>query len=328
MQVRHPVRAQRGGVVVKLQVPFIQLPLSFDAAVLAAEVAALGEAAWRPHPQGYAGNSALTLITTRGDPESDDVRGAMLPTPHLQRCPYLQQVLGSIGAVWGRTRLMRLSGQAEVQPHIDVNYYWREHMRVHVPILTQPTVRFSCGEAEVNMAAGECWIFDTWRMHRVINDAEQPRIHLVADTVGGDVFWEHVQLGRSPPESSQAWTPRRVGPDSSQRQPLDFESQNLPAVMTPWEMREHFAFLLGELPDDPLRAMVEAIVERTIRRWQALWACHGESESGRPRYRKVQQDTSRALQQTAPQLRLRNGLLFANAVNMIILGPALAAPAR
>lgn len=47
----------------KLQVPFIHLPVRFDAETLAAEVAALGEEAWRPHPQGYPGNSALTLIT-------------------------------------------------------------------------------------------------------------------------------------------------------------------------------------------------------------------------------------------------------------------------
>jgi hypothetical protein len=34
--------------------------------------------------------------------------------------------------------------------------------------------------------------------------------------------------------------------DPSSRSPLDFESENLPAVMTPWEMRAHIAFALGE----------------------------------------------------------------------------------
>ena len=33
----------------------------------------------------------------------------MSPTEHLERSPYLMQVLDSIGATWGRTRLMRLS---------------------------------------------------------------------------------------------------------------------------------------------------------------------------------------------------------------------------
>jgi hypothetical protein len=135
----------------KLEVPFLQLPLTFDASALAAEIEALGESAWRPHPQGFPGNSGLPLLSCHGDPDSDSVRGPMRPTPQLEALPYLQQVLARIGAVWGRTRLMRLSGQAEVNPHVDLSYYWREHMRVHVPVLTQPTVRFLCGEAETNM---------------------------------------------------------------------------------------------------------------------------------------------------------------------------------
>ena len=136
-----------------------------------------------------------------------------MPTRHLERCPYLQQVLHSIGATWGRTRLMRLSGQAEVTPHVDVNYYWRERVRVHVPIVTQPTVRFTCGDAEINMRAGECWIFDTWRMHNVVNDHALPRIHLVADTVGGIGFWQLVARARPHARVSADWQPAFVPPD-------------------------------------------------------------------------------------------------------------------
>ncbi len=53
----------------KLGVPFLQFPLQFDAAALAAEVQAIDESAWRPHPAGYAGNDALLLVTVGGDPE-------------------------------------------------------------------------------------------------------------------------------------------------------------------------------------------------------------------------------------------------------------------
>src|SRR5690606_39523669 len=56
--------------------------------------------------------------------------------------------------------------------------------RSHVPITTTADVRFQAGGAEIHMAAGECWIFDTWARHRVINNADSTRIHLVADTVG------------------------------------------------------------------------------------------------------------------------------------------------
>src|SRR5688572_23421537 len=113
--------------------PFVQLPFSFDAARLAAEVEAFGEAAWRPHPQNFAGNSMLPLIAVGGDAANESFAGAMAPTPHLAQAPYLRQVLGTLGATLGRTRLMRLAGGAEVSRHADQGYYWIERTRVHVP---------------------------------------------------------------------------------------------------------------------------------------------------------------------------------------------------
>lgn len=308
----------------KLHAPFVQLPLMFDAEALAAEVLSIPESSWRPHPQGYAGNDALTLITTDGDPESDKLGGAMSPTPHLERCPYLMQALESIGATWGRTRLMRLSGQAEVTAHIDVNYYWRERHRVHLPILTQPTVRFHCGTDEINMAAGECWIFDTWRLHKVINDAERARIHLVADTVGGEGFWGHVQNGRSPGRDAPGWQPRLVAPDGDRRPQLDYESVNVPLVMSPWEMREHFVFMLGEAERHPELEAAHRLLLRLARNWHALWSCYGESRDGWPRYRALLNLAARELQAQCPSLPLTNGIYFASAVNSGILQAALA----
>src|SRR6266545_223548 len=92
----------------RLAAEFIQLPLRFDAERLAAEIAGIEEAAWRPHPQGHPGNSALPLIAAGGDPRNDAAQGPMRPTPHLGRLPYLRQFLAAFGSVLGRTRLMRL----------------------------------------------------------------------------------------------------------------------------------------------------------------------------------------------------------------------------
>ena len=205
-------------MAVKLQFPFIQLPLRFDAAVLAAEIDAIDEACWLPHPQGFAGNSMLPLVAVGGDAGNESFAGPMQPTPHLQDCPYLTEVIASLGVTVGRTRLMRLSGHSEVREHVDQGYYWAERVRVHVPIVTQPTVRFECGGATVNMAAGECWIFDTWRQHRVFNDAVESRTHLVVDTVGGGAFWEQVGQGRPYPDAgtqADGWQPRLVAPQSN-----------------------------------------------------------------------------------------------------------------
>ena len=307
----------------KMDIPFLQLPVSFDAAVLAQEIDALGESAWRPHPLGYPGNDALALISVNGDPGSDEVRGPMQPTPYLLQCPYLLQTMHSIGAVWGRSRLMRLSGQAEVTPHVDVNYYWREHMRVHVPIVTQPAVRFFCGAADIHMAAGECWIFDTWRLHRVLNDADQARIHLVADTVGGRGFWQWLRQARPHDQHSPQWRPQRIAPASGSAPLLDYESNNLPAVMTPWEVRDHLSFLVSEgFPSRELNAFVQHM-NAFLRLWQALWAKHGESPAGQPEYRQLRDDFDKEIAAFEP-LVLRNGIPLINAVRNIVLTCLLA----
>src|SRR3546814_13773884 len=98
------------------------------------------------------------------------------------------------------------------------------------------------------MGAGECWIFDTWRRHGVVNTGDVDRIHLVMDTVGGTEFWKHAGGARPAGVAgvpAQPWTPRVVpfNPDAA-TPALAFESTNVPVVMTPWEVREHIPFLL------------------------------------------------------------------------------------
>lgn len=292
----------------KLHVPFIQLPVLFDASALLEEILSIEESAWRGRTQNDDGNSALTLITTDGDPDNDELSGVMRPTPWLQRLPYTQQVLQSLGATWGRARLMRLNGQAEVKAHVDINYYWRERMRVHVPVVTTPSVRFQCGEGETHMGAGECWVFDTWRRHRVLNGGDAQRIHLVADTVGGERFWELLMRGRAPGHPQrEPWNPAIVSPQAGARVRLDLEAINAPVVMSPWELREHIVFLLGECGSDPRLPAIQSALLRFSRRWQALWACHGEAREGWPRYRALLDDIRqelRALQ--VQQIGLRN----------------------
>ena len=310
----------------KLRVRFLQLPILFDAAKLAQEVAAIPESAWRPHPQGYPGNDALALITTDGDPASDARAGAMAPTPHLLACPYLMEVLEALGATWGRSRLMRLSGDAEVTPHVDTDYYWRDHMRVHVPIVTQPTVRFSCGDEQVNMAAGECWIFDTWSLHSVHNDASRSRIHLVADTVGGDGLLSLIEQGRSAGEARPEWSPRLSPPRGESIPALAYESRNAPLTMTPWELRDHLSFLMNEVaPGQPLIGPVGQALNRLRVNWHALWAQHGDAAAARPAYATLLDKTWSTLDAAGVDgLALRNGMPLAKCLRALIFESALA----
>lgn len=302
----------------KLQVPFIQLPLAFDAAELASEVEALDEALWKPHPQGFAGNSMLPLVAVNGDADNESFAGPMRPTPALQRCAYLSHVFASLDATVGRSRLMRLSGHAEVTRHVDQGYYWAERVRVHVPVVTQPTVVFECGDVRVNMAAGECWIFDTWRQHRVLNDAVQSRIHLVIDTVGGEGFWDLVSRGRVPGGPAAAgWAPDPVPPGGSATS-FACESQNVPELMSPWEMKAHFGLLLSDALPHPNLARVHELVVRFTRRWQALWFQHGSVPADRTAHRLALGAFIASVRGPSQGLMLRNHVSWFGAMSMLI----------
>jgi len=304
----------------KLQVPFIQLPLAFDSGVLADEIAALGDAPWKPHPQGFPGNSMLPLVAAHGDPANESFAGPMRPTPQLQRCPYLTQVFASLGATAGRSRLMRLAGQAEVTRHADQGYYWTERVRVHIPIVTQPTVRFECGDAAINMAAGECWIFDTWRQHRVLNDASESRIHLVVDTVGGGGFWDLVARGRPhhAPRGVGAWQPQPVSPKAGGSVVFPCESVNIPVVMSPWELNSHLSLLLVDAVPHPQLQRVRAISMRFARAWQGLWFQYGDQAEGHPHFRAVLKRYIEEVQGPADTMMLNNELRWLSAMMTII----------
>lgn len=308
----------------KLPIPFVQLPLTFDADRLAAEVESIDAGCWRPHTQNYPGNDALPLVSLGGDPLNESVDGRMAPTPHLQRMPYMRQVLASLGTVIGRCRLMRLSGHAEVNPHVDIHYYWRERVRVHVPIVTQPTVRFYCGDDETHMGVGECWIFDNWRLHRVVNDAVRSRVHLVADTVGTQTFWDMVHAGRPHNRADPNWRTRRVDFDPAIDPPLVYEAVNLPKVMSPWEMNAHLSALFADTEPSPKVQRLAQAMSRFTTGWRSLWAAYGDDDAGLPVYREVLERVRAEVAQLGAGIDMRNGAGLSTAIEAGVLKPAIA----
>lgn len=309
----------------KLATRFLQIPLQFDAELLAHEVGGVDTSAWLSHPQGFAGNDYLPLVTAGGDPRSEGFMGPMRPTPHLLGCPHLIDVLASLGVVVGRTRLMRLSGNAEVKAHIDVHYYWRDRMRVHVPIVTQPSVRFICGDQEVNMGPGECWIFDTWAWHRVLNDAVESRIHLVVDTVGGDKFSALMARGRKL-DGPAGWAATPVAPLQANIYDIDFERVSSPVVMTPWEVNAHLEFLLSETDESQRSAyaLVSRALEDFKRSWRMNWSTFGADSDGWPRYRQALDTLAQRLNESqAASLKLKNGYGFIPTLNAMVMSTAL-----
>ena len=285
----------------KLARPFIRLPLDFDAARLAQEIGQLREAVWRPHPLGLKGNSAVALIS-RGGADNDDFGGRMAPTPHLGGCPYHQQVMASFGEVLARSRLMRLDAGCEVSNHVDFNYHWHTRVRIHIPVLTNPAVVFHCGDEKLHMAAGECWIFDNWRRHNVINGGGQARIHLVIDLAGSSRFWKMVrQALRGGQGSSQGGEPFRfIQYEPGRPAQILTERYNISPVMAPGEIDALVAELVREFTQHPgndpeLSERYRLLLTDFASDWRELWHRYGISKQGLPHYRRLLERVNSAL---------------------------------
>lgn len=288
----------------RLPAPFIKLPLRFDAARLQAEIQQFPPDDWRAHPQGFAGNAALILVSSGGG-ENDDLAGEMRASPRLTRCPYLRQLLASFDTVIGRSRLMRLDPGAEVTPHTDIDFYWRERIRIHIPIVTDPQVRFQCGASTIHMRAGEAWVFDNWQPHRVINPSGITRIHLVVDTVGSAEFWRLVASGSTP--GNDPATPL-VEFDPQQHANFPLERFNREPVAHPATVRSMTQELVTDLRSQPTRQpdqdQAEQVLIDLANQWQALWAVHGPEPAGHAHFALLLERSLHNAAQAAAHLRL------------------------
>ncbi|MDY6944574.1 MAG: sulfotransferase [Pseudomonadota bacterium] len=299
----------------RLPKPFYRLPLRFDVERLRAEAAALPEQAWVRHPNDIKGNSAARLISVNGG-ENDEVNGRMQATAHLQQSPYIRQILASFGVVWSRSRLLRLAPGATVPEHADINYHWFTRVRLHIPIVTRPEVRFFCGDQAVHIAAGEAWVFDNWRSHRVENFTPDERIHLVADTSGSAAFWQLVAQSDNPAAQF------RDVPYSEERQAMPLTERARPAtVMTPAEVDFLILDLRSELvardgmADGRVRlARYHGLLEAMCKDWRQLYALYGDEPQGWPEFTRLRDNIRNASRELSEGLMMRTNRVVAHQV--------------
>lgn len=167
------------------------LPLSFDAARLQADLAAVEAMTWTDHfvRQNYEGQwDVLPLRHQAGathpimqaytPPDATDFVDAAI----LDRTPYFRNVLTAFLCPLKAVRLMRLTPGSRIKEHKDHDLAadWGQ-ARVHVPVTTNPGVTFLLNRAPVAMEPGQAWYLRLSDPHEVTNDGETDRVHLVID---------------------------------------------------------------------------------------------------------------------------------------------------
>ena len=299
----------------RLPRPFYRLPVRFDVERLRAEVALVPASAWAPHPNDIEGNSSVRLVSVDGG-ENDGVAGRMLPTPQLLAAPYIRQVLASFGVVWSRSRLMRLAPGAAVPLHADIDHHWFSRVRLHIPVQTHPDVAFQCGDERVHMAAGEAWLFDNWRLHRVDNPTSTERIHLVADTSGTALFWRLVAQAETP---GIEW--RQHTFDAAANPHLMTESNIPDGIMPAAEVQLLVADLGAELVaiDNPAAgsspvARYQMLLAEFCHDWRQLCALHGQHGDGLPDFQGASEALRAGSRELGQTLVMRTNRVSAHQV--------------
>jgi hypothetical protein len=166
----------------------LRLPLTFEATALAAEALALDEDLWEPHfnESYYAGDwSGIALRRTVGAPVElypDPTRDEWEDTPALDACPAIRAALATFACPLQTVRLLRLGPGSTIEEHRDHALgVAHGEVRLHIPLVTADDVTFWLDGRPVPMRAGECWYLDLTEVHRVHNDGQHPRVHLVID---------------------------------------------------------------------------------------------------------------------------------------------------
>lgn len=314
----------------KLESEFYRLPLKFDVERLQKEVSEFAESDWMAHPMNYQGNSSIPLISVNGQ-YNDDFDGPMLPTPALDQSPYIKQVLSSFDSVFGRSRLMRLGGGSEVPAHADITYHWYSRVRIHVPVTTDPSITFYCNQKKVHMAPGEAWIFDSWKVHKVVNPSKVLRVHLVADTAGSADFWEMVANSDRPHVTgfSQGSEPKFIPYNPGSQPKVLTERHNSSVVMAPGEADALLIDLLDDVranqASDATRVEVFVrSVDRFRREWRETWYLNGSEPAGWPKFQLLMHQLLSAVVPLEDRLTLASNQADAvTTLKMRVLSPAL-----
>lgn len=277
----------------KLDQPFVRLPFRFDVDRLKTELDQFDPQHWMAHPNRMQGNDAIALISKNGE-NNDEFVGHMQVTPQLQRCAYMQQVMASFGEVLARSRLMRLGGQCEVSEHVDFNYHWYSRVRIHIPITTNPDVLFYCGDEHIHMQAGECWIFDSWRRHKVVNSSSENRVHLVIDTSGSSRFWGLVRQMQTLNDHDITKQSQLLAFKAHDAPIINTERFNVAPVMAPGELEAIANELIADFSQYPgnnkaLVAHYTILLTDLSKDWREAWLLYGHGQQAQHHYQAILQ---------------------------------------
>ena len=169
---------------------YIKLPIGFDVTKLKADHSRLSTSDWIAHfnTYYYEGDWSVVPLRSIGGISDhiypDPAKTEFEDTAILSRCPYYQEVLATFKCPLLSARLLRLGAGSSIREHQDFNLGYEDgEIRFHIPVLTNPGVEFYLDGERIAMNEGECWYLNFNLHHKVQNNGNTDRVHLVIDCV-------------------------------------------------------------------------------------------------------------------------------------------------
>jgi Aspartyl/Asparaginyl beta-hydroxylase len=98
--------------------------------------------------------------------------------------PVMHEIIGKWyppGGTIIRAMAAKLLAGGRIVPHRDSHASFRAGHRIHVPIATNPRVRFMIDGRPVRLEVGEAYEINNQKVHSVMNKGDTDRIHFIFD---------------------------------------------------------------------------------------------------------------------------------------------------
>jgi hypothetical protein len=176
-----------------MNLAWTRLARDYDRDLLIQDLEALNTFQYVSQPGAYHRGEwrGLSLHSSGGTMDWAGTRKSLFapfsPTPALERTPYLRTILDEFEEKL-TVRVLALPAGGRIETHTDDGMSRASGLlRLHVPIVTNPGVRFLIGGEECGpWRPGELWYGDFSQPHSVANTGASTRYHLVLDVVATD----------------------------------------------------------------------------------------------------------------------------------------------
>lgn len=137
---------------------------------------------------------SIVLVFCEGTPGDLEVRkqsGWDLLAPAA--VPVMEELIARAyppGGVVIRAMAAKLVAGGRIDPHFDSHLTFRQSHRIHVPVSTNPRVRFTIDGRPFRFEVGQAYEINNQKVHSVINSGSEDRITFIFDYMPPDAIRE------------------------------------------------------------------------------------------------------------------------------------------